>query len=550
MVAVFPTNNLELEKEQEFEKFGLKALAINSLTLEKARKTGRNLWKDARLGISIIILSPEQLVSRAFEELIQDHAFTARIFFIGIDEIQLLDIWGAGFRKAFQQIGFIRARLPEHVVLIALTATLLTGKRHSNVCRFLGLKQGQYHMIHRSNTRYDIQLLVRVLTAGLGGWNFPDLDWVLGRGRKTIIFCKTILLGFQVMVYLWCRALPSPDRSTRIRSYNSLNSALYTARTQELMLTPASGLQIIITTDTLSQGVNVPDIYDVITMGEPTDPDEFFQRIGRAGRDPSLVPDARGIMYVPPSSYKTARTLLGSGASTPNRSQSQGLKKPQHEMHIGVARLLLAPCLRKEQDLLYDNPLSDPPCTCRSCTSRPPLLLPIPCNCSGCVIDSGDTTIPGPHCPPIQIFMEDPSKSRAKPRRLSPDEAKLAKCRLIEFRRDLWRAADEVSLVPPQLYLPDKTITALLNHLSAFRAPSDLDEYINANPYIHDKRDRLWAVICDIRQSLTPGVTSRGYTTGGDLPAPEACTSSTTWLRFIDLDLDLDQSGKQMQYQK
>ncbi|TFY79918.1 hypothetical protein EWM64_g4096 [Hericium alpestre] len=289
------------------------------------------------------------------------------------------------------------------------------------------------------------------------------------------------------------------------------------------MLTPASGLQIIITTDTLSQGINVPDIYDVITMGEPTDPDEFFQRISRAGRDPSLVPDAWGIMYVPPSSYKTAHMLLGSGTSMPNRSQSQGLKKPQHEMHIGVARLLLVPCLRKEQDLLYDNPLSDPPC---------------------------DTTIPGPHCPPIQIFMEDPSKSRAKPRRLSPDEAKLAKRRLIEFHRDLWRAVDEVSLVPPQLYLPDKTITALLNHLSAFRAPLDLDEYINANPYIHDKRDRLWAVICDIRQSLTPGVTSRGYTTGGDLPAPEACTSSTTWLRFIDLDLDLDQSGKQMQYQK
>ncbi|TFY73239.1 hypothetical protein EWM64_g10772, partial [Hericium alpestre] len=103
---------LELQKEKEFEAVGVRALAINAQKLDEARKTGKNLWHDARDGISIILLSPEQLISCTFEDLIQDPAFSACIFFIGVDEIQLLDIWGANFRKAFQQIGFIRACLP------------------------------------------------------------------------------------------------------------------------------------------------------------------------------------------------------------------------------------------------------------------------------------------------------------------------------------------------------------------------------------------------------------------------------------------------------
>lgn len=31
---------------------------------------------------------------------------------------------------------------------------------------------------------------------GLQSINFPELDWVLTDGQKTIIFCATIALGF------------------------------------------------------------------------------------------------------------------------------------------------------------------------------------------------------------------------------------------------------------------------------------------------------------------------------------------------------------------
>ncbi|TFY73240.1 hypothetical protein EWM64_g10773 [Hericium alpestre] len=339
--------------------------------------------------------------------------------------------------------------------------------------------------------RPDIQLLIHVLTARLGGWNFPDLDWVLERNRKTIIFCKTILLGFRVMVYLWLRAPSFPDRATCIHSYNSLNSVTYNTRTQELMLTPGSRLQIIIATDSLSQGVNAPDIHDVITMGQPTNPDEFFQRIGRAGRDCTVVTDAQGMMYVPASAHKTAREVLGLADENPSCRE-----KKLPEMHDGIAQLLLAPCLRKEQDLLYDNPSSDPPCTCPLCASHPLLSCSIPCNCSGCVIDPGDIKPK-----PVNFFIEDPaSMFVTRPRCLKAHEITVARQHLIEHCWTVWEAADEVkaALEPPELYLPDEMITVLLERFLALDEPSDLDSLLQLNPYAQKGRDQLWATIRNI----------------------------------------------------
>ncbi|KAI0040281.1 P-loop containing nucleoside triphosphate hydrolase protein, partial [Auriscalpium vulgare] len=376
LLAVLPKNSLEFEKETELQSLGVSTIVINADTQSAALRRGEDLWVTVqRKHISAVLLAPEQLIYKGFERLINDAGFTQRLCFLDIDEVHLLDKWGANFRKAFLEIGYVRACLPEQVRLVALTATLLDGERKHRVLRFLGLKPGQFHCIHRSNMRYDIQPIIRTLSVGLGGRRFPDLDWVLRRNRKTIIFCKTILLSFRVLVYLWHRAPVSPSRSTRIRMYNSLNSPAFNAKTQRLMHMPHSDLQIVIATATLAQGSNAPDIQDFIIVGDLEDPDDFVQQIGRAGRDRRLVSDARGILYITPGARETARAVLG--LPTTKKTPVSASK-----MHLGVARLLLATCLREEQDSLYKNPIDDAPCPCTSCASNPPLPKPAHCSCS------------------------------------------------------------------------------------------------------------------------------------------------------------------------
>jgi len=188
-------------------KFGLCTVVINADTTAQARECKRNLWVEAQTDPDIILLSPEELVSRECFQLFNNVAFRARLCVLGIDELHILYWWGKSFRPAFQQVGVIRARLPlrdgRAIPVIGISATLREGPPMTSIRAILGLVPGKYHLIRRSNMRHDIQIICREMRSGIGGISLPELDWVLDSSRNTVIFCKTIALGFRVASYLW-----------------------------------------------------------------------------------------------------------------------------------------------------------------------------------------------------------------------------------------------------------------------------------------------------------------------------------------------------------
>ncbi|KAJ7450708.1 P-loop containing nucleoside triphosphate hydrolase protein, partial [Mycena galericulata] len=111
IVVVCPTNSIEQQMEENMAKLGIAALMINADTVAAARLRGEDLWMRAREGISMLILGPEQLISQGFAGLLKFEGFYDReVCALGVDEIHLLSMWGLSFRKAFTQIGFMRAR--------------------------------------------------------------------------------------------------------------------------------------------------------------------------------------------------------------------------------------------------------------------------------------------------------------------------------------------------------------------------------------------------------------------------------------------------------
>ena len=154
-------------------KFGLKGLVINQDTIQEAQRRGKNIWERAQTEPTMVFLAPEQLIAPGFSDLSKDGSeFAAHVCVIAVDEAHLLNTWGASWRKAFQQIGRVRARF-SNVVLVALTATMRGGKHIASVCKFLGLHQGKFHLIRRSNARPDVQILFRTMKSGFGGKKFP-----------------------------------------------------------------------------------------------------------------------------------------------------------------------------------------------------------------------------------------------------------------------------------------------------------------------------------------------------------------------------------------
>lgn len=171
-------------------KLGIVALMINADTVAAARILKVDLWKKAREGISMLILGPEQLISKGFQDLLKVDSFYNRVCALGVDEIHLLSMWGLSFRKAFTQIGFMRSRLRPGIPVIGLTATLLWDSKISDaIFNLLGVNRGEFYLLRRSNARHDIQILFRTLHSG--AVHFGSHQKEPGGGQKTdcIVAC-------------------------------------------------------------------------------------------------------------------------------------------------------------------------------------------------------------------------------------------------------------------------------------------------------------------------------------------------------------------------
>lgn len=209
--------------------------------------------------------------------MLDNETFASRICALGIDEVHLVQDWGdPSFREAFRFISLVHARMLCRPTMICLTATLLAGQETTNLLNTLGLKPGTFFFQRRSNIRWDVQEIYCVLRHGLGGWTFPDLDWIVEGDRKTIIYYGNFGLSFRLRVYYHYKA---PYKI--IRLYNSICFPSYNSATRHLTEDPDT--QIIIATDSLVVGMDFPNVEDVADL-DCKHPNHGKQRKGRAGR--------------------------------------------------------------------------------------------------------------------------------------------------------------------------------------------------------------------------------------------------------------------------
>ncbi|KAJ7105861.1 P-loop containing nucleoside triphosphate hydrolase protein [Mycena epipterygia] len=313
-LVIGPTKGLVGNIVFELEALGVPALAWTTEALQDARKAGRNIALEvASCQWPIICVDPEHLMDKQWEYITNCQLFRDNIAFTTVDEGHLINEWGGEFRPAFRHIGnFVRGRLPPHVSLSALSATLQPGAPTKMVCKSLGLQPGMFHLYRRSNERENIQFLFCALTHTLGGDSFPDLLPYLASKRKTIIYCATIELCWRVYIFLLRLLPPGPRRLTRVRIYHAMCWPEENEKTVALMRDEPM-CQIIVATVAFGQGFNVKTLLDSIQLGVAKTVAQTIQQGGRVGRDPSTV--GRAVILAQARSFTSAEKYLARGGS-------------------------------------------------------------------------------------------------------------------------------------------------------------------------------------------------------------------------------------------
>ena len=284
-IFVFPLRALVADQafhlEDTFAKVGLRAQVITGESSEAARLTAFEGL--AQHAIDIVLTTPEFLSFHA-----REFAEVADVGFVVIDEAHHIGQARAGNRPAYARLGEAIAQLGSPTTL-AVTATAGADVA-ARICEILSISNQVLDPTVRENLRLtdvrggrDEAAKRGVKLPFLTGEAYSKENYVLRlaqKGEKMVIYVNSRQKSVEL-----ARLIRSslPEYAWQTAFYNA---GLARDTRHEIEGRFRDGkLKIIIATSAFGEGVNIPDIRDVVLYHFPYNDVEFNQMSGRGGRD-------------------------------------------------------------------------------------------------------------------------------------------------------------------------------------------------------------------------------------------------------------------------
>ncbi len=270
-IVISPLISLMQDQVKILRAAGGAATFINS-TLELVEQEQR--YQKLLAGeYQFLYLAPEKLLSKKFIAVIR----RVNVALVAIDEAHCVSVWGHDFRPHYLQIGeFIRV-LPKRPVVAAFSATA-NKRAQVDIVKYCGLKN--LVQVQRSFARDNLHIFVR-----------ECLD-----EQQKILFMLFLLQKFAGktgIIYVLTRkdARRYADLLNRLRAGLAEEVAIYHGgldkdeRTRIQAQFINGEQKVIVATNAFGMGVDQPNVRFVIHAQISSNLENYFQEIGRGGRD-------------------------------------------------------------------------------------------------------------------------------------------------------------------------------------------------------------------------------------------------------------------------
>ena len=261
-------------------------------------QTDRSVEENALRGAyRVVYVTPEKLVGSFgddtggngyFLSRLKEMVRSKKLGLVAIDEAHCLSQWGHDFRTSYRGLARVRAELAPNgeVPIMALTATAVDAVRE-DIASVLELRAP----FVAQNSCDRPNLAVSVIKKRGGAADLKHVvDRVAGVAGSVIIYCPTVREVEQVASHLGNVFASRPDGAKNaVGTYHAQMSPSERERVHREFLTGRR--KVVVATVAFGMGIDKPDIRLVMHYGAPKTMEEYYQQVGRAGRDglPSKV---------------------------------------------------------------------------------------------------------------------------------------------------------------------------------------------------------------------------------------------------------------------
>lgn len=264
-LVISPLIALMQDQVSQLKESGVKAAFINS-SLDS--KDYIKVCKEIREGeISLLYVAPERLSSERLKELL--YSSKKEVNCITIDEAHCISQWGHDFRPDYLEIHSFRKHFPKAVCL-ALTATATESVRQ-DIVKQLKLKSPEVLLssFNRENIFLEVRRKINALEQTISFIHEHE-------GESGIIYCFS-----RKQVDELCKKLN--DAGIKSSKYHAGLTEEERSKNQQAFI--RDKVNVMTATLAFGMGINKPDVRYVIHYDLPRSIEQYYQEIGRAGRD-------------------------------------------------------------------------------------------------------------------------------------------------------------------------------------------------------------------------------------------------------------------------
>jgi len=262
-VVISPLIALMKDQVEQLRAYGVPSLFINSTLSPQEYQENMEYVRNGE--VKLLYVAPETLLTPRILALLD----SVQVDCITIDEAHCISEWGHDFRPEYRQIIEVRKRFPKAVCL-ALTATatsrvrkdIRTTLKFSTTNEFIASfnRENLYIEVAQKRDHYlqTIEILERY------------------KNQSGIIYCFSRKQVDELAAYL-------ASKNHSVRPYHAGMDDSDRRNNQEAFI--RDDVQIIVATIAFGMGINKPNVRFVIHFDLPKSIENYYQEIGRAGRD-------------------------------------------------------------------------------------------------------------------------------------------------------------------------------------------------------------------------------------------------------------------------